>query len=138
MVQPPGGAPTLNLSDALVDTLIAAARRAAPREACGLLVGRGSTVIRAVETANAATSATLYAIPPHEHLAAIRAARADGLDVIGAFHSHPHSAAVPSPTDAAEAFADFIFVIVGLAPTPHVRAWRYDAGNFAEVALVRR
>jgi proteasome lid subunit RPN8/RPN11 len=138
VVQPPGSALTLELNDALVDALIAAARRAAPREACGLLVGTGSSVVRTVETANAAASATLYAIPPDKHLAAIRAARADGLDVIGAFHSHPHSAAVPSATDTAEAFPDFIFVIVGLAPTPHVRAWRFEAGNFAEVALVRR
>jgi proteasome lid subunit RPN8/RPN11 len=128
----------LDLAEALVDQLIAAARRAAPREGCGLLVGTGCRVVRVVETANAASSPTLYAIPPEEHLAAVRAARAEGLDVIGAYHSHPHSTAVPSATDAAEAFADFTFVIVGLVPAPDVRAWRFADGNFAEVALVRR
>jgi proteasome lid subunit RPN8/RPN11 len=138
MSAPGTGGGALALTEALVDQLIAAARRAAPREACGLLVGTGGRVVRVVETANAAESPTLYAIPPEEHLAAIRAARSDGLDVIGAYHSHPHSAAVPSATDAAEAFADFTFVIVGLAPAAHVRAWRFADGNFAEVPLVRR
>jgi proteasome lid subunit RPN8/RPN11 len=126
----------LHLSDTLRAQLVAAARRAAPREACGLLVGTGRRVVRAAETTNAAAAPTKYAIPPDEHFAALRAARRDGLDVIGAFHSHPHSAAVPSATDAAEAFPDFFFVIVGLAPALEVRAWRFERGNFAEVPLV--
>lgn len=129
-------APPLILADDLVARLVDQAGRAAPREACGLLVGRDRRVLRVVPTSNAARSHSRYAIPPEEHFAALRAARADGLDVIGAYHSHPHSAAVPSPTDTAEAFPDFDFLIVGLAPGPHLRAWRLTGGNFAEVGLV--
>ncbi len=46
------------------------------------------------------------------------------------------SVAVPSPTDTAEAFPGFIFVIAGLVPAPHLRAWHLVDGNFAELRLV--
>ena len=50
----------------------------------------------------------------------------------------PASAAQPSPTDAAEAFGDFLFVIVGLgAGPPEVTAWIWADGNFTAVPLVR-
>lgn len=117
--------------------ILAHAKREVPREACGLLVGRDGTVVRAVPTDNADDSPWRYTIPPDQHFAALHAARGDGLAVIGAYHSHPRSAAVPSATDTAEGFADFVFVIAGLAPDAHLRAWQLVAGNFAELRLVR-
>jgi proteasome lid subunit RPN8/RPN11 len=58
--------------------------------------------------------------------------------VIGAYHSHPRSAAAPSATDAAQGFGDFVFVIVGLAAEPpELTAWVWAGGNFAAVPLVR-
>ena len=96
-----------------------------------------SVVTRAVATPNADASATRYSIPPDRHFAAIRDARTAGLDVVGAYHSHPHGRSEPSPTDTAEAFADFVFVIAGLEPRPHVRAWQLLDGNFVELRLVR-
>lgn len=118
--------------------MLAHAERDAPHEACGLLLGVGRAVVRVVATANADGSATRYTIPPEQHFAALRLARAGGLDVVGAYHSHPQGAAEPSPTDAALAFPDFTFVIAGLAPEPHLRAWRFVDGNFVELRLVRR
>lgn len=126
----------LDLSGPLAACLVDEARQAAPREACGLLVGAGRRVVRIVPTANAASSDNRYEIPPEAHFAALRLARRDGLEVLGAYHSHPRSGAVPSPTDAAEAFPHFDFVIVGLVPSPHLRAWRLTGGNFTEVGLV--
>lgn len=132
------GSGPLILREADATALVAMARAGAPCEVCGLLVGREGEVVRIVPTANDAGRPTEYAIPPEAHFAAIRAARAEGLEVIGAFHSHPASAAEPSPRDAATAFPEFVFLIVGLAPRAHLRAWRFADGNFAELALVRR
>jgi proteasome lid subunit RPN8/RPN11 len=94
-------------------------------------------VVRAAATPNADASPRRYTIPPEAHFAVIREARRQALEVIGVYHSHPRGAAVPSPTDAALAFSEFLFVIAALRPTPHLRAWRFDAGNFTEVGLVR-
>jgi proteasome lid subunit RPN8/RPN11 len=58
------------------------------------------------------------------------------LDVIGAYHSHPSSAPVPSQTDIAEANSgsDFLYVIVSLI-ADDVRAYRIDQGVSKPLAL---
>lgn len=122
---------------AVADAILAHVAAVAPLEGCGLLVGRGRDVVRAVPTPNALASPVRYAIPPDAHFAAIRDARHDGLEVVGAFHSHPASPAVPSPTDRDAAFPDFLFVVAALSPAPHLRAWVFEDGNFAELGLVR-
>lgn len=132
----------LRLRQVDANTILRLARAGAPREVCGLLVGRGRTVERLVETPNAAERDCEYAIPPEAHFAALRAARGDGLAIIGAYHSHPASAARPSARDAATAFEHFVFLIAGLGPATGpddaaLRAWVYRDGNFTEVAIVR-
>ncbi|MDP1568608.1 MAG: M67 family metallopeptidase [Vicinamibacterales bacterium] len=123
----------------MLDGILAHARRARPDECCGLLIGRAHDVRGFHEARNTAASPrTRYTINPEDHFAAIRAARAAGLEVVGAYHSHPASEAVPSATDRAEAFPHFLFVIVSLAgPSPVVCGWTLLEGNFAPVRLVR-
>lgn len=116
--------------------MLAHARAEAPRECCGLLVGKDASIIRSVRARNSANTATRYLIEPEDHFAAIRAARAEGLEIVGAYHSHPSSAPVPSPTDIAEADsgADFLYVIVSLA-NDEVRAYRINEGVCKPLAL---
>ena len=61
-----------------------------------------------------------------------------GRRVVGAYHSHPRSAAIPSPTDRREAHPDFVYVIVSLADprTPDVRGYRLLGEELVEVPLV--
>jgi proteasome lid subunit RPN8/RPN11 len=127
----------LAVPGAVLDDILAHAAAVAPDEACGLLVGRGDAVTRSARARNATPSPTRYQVDPADHFAAVRGARAEGLEVIGGYHSHPASAAAPSPTDRTHAFAGFVFLIAGLRPAPHVRAWVLVDGNFAERPLVR-
>ncbi len=133
----------VNIPATVVAAMLAHAERDAPLEACGLLLGarpasvRVVRVVRVVPTANAEASSTRYSIPTEQHFSVLRLARAEGLEVVGAYHSHPRGTPVPSATDRAEAFPDFVFVIAGLAPVPHVQAWHLVGGNFAELSLVR-
>lgn len=127
----------VRLPAAAAAAILAHARHDAPLEACGLLVGRAGEVVRVAPTVNQDASPVRYAIPPEQHLAVLREARRDGLQVIGAYHSHPRGSAVPSAADRAEGFADFVFVIAGGEPDPHLRAWQLVAGNFVELRLVR-
>ena len=116
--------------------MLAHAREDAPRECCGLLVGKGNSIVRSVRARNVDAKATRYLIDPEDHFAAIRGARAEALEVVGAYHSHPSSAPVPSPTDIAEANSgsDFLYVIVSLV-NDEVRAYRIEAGRFEPLAL---
>jgi len=80
----------------------------APRERCGLLLGRGETIIRADETKNVSpTPETHFEIDPAALLAAHRNARLPRrLEVLGYFHTHLSGGCEPSATDAALAAPD--------------------------------
>lgn len=120
------------------DCIVAHCMAALPHEGCGLLVGElDGTVLDAIGTRNAAASALVYEIDPSEHLAADRAARERGLEVIGAFHSHTHTDAWPSPTDAERAVdPTWHWVIVSLRhPDPMVRSFRIASGAIGEESV---
>lgn len=85
--------------------IIAAA--ATPNEACGLLLGTSSHITKAEPTANVAHDpARHFEIDPAALIAAHRAARDGGPQIVGYFHSHPNGLARPSATDAASASGD--------------------------------
>lgn len=124
---------------AALDRLVAHAREALPDECCGLLVGSGDSVEEAVPARNVRASPTRYEVDPADHFAVIRRVRREGRDIVGAYHSHPSTAAVPSPTDVAEAYDDtLLYVIVSLRDPqrPDVRGFRIAAGHVREVPLV--
>jgi proteasome lid subunit RPN8/RPN11 len=129
----------VRLPDAVAAGIIAHARQTSPAECCGLLIGSLTDIGEAVPATNIADDPRRrYVIDPRDHLRAIRSARQRDLEVIGAYHSHPRSAPIPSETDAAQAFGEFLWVIVGLeADPPEICAWRWADGNFVPVALVR-
>ena len=122
----------------VLDAVVAHARAEAPRECCGLLVSRGPSIIEAVAARNLAESATRFLVDPRDHIDALRSARRRGLEIAGFYHSHPHSAAVPSPTDRDEAsYAGHLYFIVSLAAAvPDMRLFRLVDGNFLELRFV--
>ncbi|MBF9151951.1 M67 family metallopeptidase [Novosphingobium sp. 1Y9A] len=84
-----------------------AAQAALPHEACGLLLGTGTTVELALPAANvAADPAHHFEIAPATLIAAHKTARSGGREIIGYYHSHPNGLARPSATDAASAAHD--------------------------------
>ncbi len=115
--------------------IAAHARRAAPDECCGLLVGTDSRIESSHAASNLRRSSTRYLVDPADHFAAIRSGRKAGLAVVGAYHSHPASAASPSPTDEREATdPEFLYLIVSLV-TAQTRAFRLVDGRMEEVPL---
>lgn len=105
-----------------------------PYEACGLIVGRGTAIVRFVPSDNLAASARVYTIDPKVHLRAEREAEDEGLEVIGVVHSHTHSEAYPSPTDVRQApDPTWHYVIVTLIrETPEFRSFRIVDGEISE------
>ena len=105
----------IRIAASALAAMIEHARRDAPRECCGLLVGDGAIIDEAVATRNVREGTTRYQIDPAEHFALIRRLRGTSRAIVGAYHSHPSSAPVPSPTDASEAHAvDWVHVILSL------------------------
>jgi len=80
--------------------------------------------MEAIPASNGASEpAKRYEISPVDYFAQIRRCRrinetqSENFAVVGAYHSHPRSGPEPSETDTAQAFRDFVFLIVGLGGT---------------------
>src|SRR5580698_606581 len=117
------------------DAMIATCIRALPNEGCGLLVGTLEGLVHdVIASPNVADSAKVYEIDPTVVLGAARRADAEGLEVIGVFHSHTHSDAYPSPTDVAQApDPSWHYVLVSLRDThPTLRSYRIRDGEVDE------
>ena len=108
-------------------------------ERCGLLAGRDRVITHAFPATNASSNpATSYEIAPREIFDRIREMRAAGLELLGIYHSHPHSPNEPSPRDIAQAYypdaAYFILSPSPKAPRP-VRAFAIRDGRVMELQI---
>jgi proteasome lid subunit RPN8/RPN11 len=106
----------LKLSADATETIARHAEATYPDECVGLLLGRlegdEKIVLRALplenrwagqvslaETDNAESRRDRFYLDPRDYLRADREARADGLDIVGCYHSHPDYPATPSERD---------------------------------------
>lgn len=99
-----------------------------PNECCGAMLGRveeDKTVLEAVplENAFAGPQGERYELRPEDLLAADRAARQRGLDLVGIFHSHPDCDAYFSETDLKNSCPWYSFVVLS------VQKGRYHHAN---------
>jgi proteasome lid subunit RPN8/RPN11 len=111
-----------------------------PDEGCGLVGGdlASGTVARCYPTRNVAASAKLYEVDPKQHLRADRDAEANGMVIMGVFHSHTHTDAYPSPTDVAQApDPEWHYILVSLRDShPMVRSYRIVDGLVDEEPVI--
>ena len=111
-----------------------------PLEACGLLAGPKGTSDATVcyPTRNAARSSRVYEVHGLDYRDADDDAEANGLELLGVFHSHTHTDPYPSPTDVAAAlFPQWHYVLVSLRDeAPMTRSYRIVDGKIAEEPVV--
>jgi desampylase len=99
-------------------------------------------IVEAARATNIASNRySRFLIDPKDHIDIRRGARGRGVAVIGFYHSHPRSPAVPSTSDLAEAsYPGHLYLIVSLASQrPAVAIYRLaenGAGNFLQLPLV--
>jgi len=117
------------------DDIVVHARETAPAECCGLLIGTAASIVETARTTNLASDPNRFEMDPGDHIRARREARTRGLDVLGFYHSHPRSPAIPSARDRAEAwYPGYLYLIVSVRAEPaEVRLYRLDPEGFVEV-----
>jgi proteasome lid subunit RPN8/RPN11 len=103
------------------DIMVSHAEATFPNECCGVMVGRTDEagkkqVTGAVPMENAYKGAQedRYELRPEDLLAADKGARAEGLDLIGIFHSHPDCDAYFSKTDLENSCPWYSFVVLSI------------------------
>lgn len=113
----------LTVSEAAWEIIVESARSAYPRECCGVLLGlldpdddnvRTATVAVACRNAHPEERNDRFLIHPGDQLAAQKRARAEGLEVLGFFHSHPDEEAYFSATDLASSWPWYSNVVVSV------------------------
>jgi proteasome lid subunit RPN8/RPN11 len=128
----------VHISRGAAQEISAHAQEALPRECCGVLIGSGSAIVEARRTRNLEESRTRFEVDPKGHIDARREARLRGLEVVGFYHSHPHSEPIPSYTDLAEAsYPDLFHLIVRPLPEKaSLRLFRLEGSRYVEFELV--
>lgn len=136
----PGEIPRLLVPRPLTARLARHAVEGYPHEVCGLLLGRATRattelvgVTRARNRADPGRLRDRYVLEPEDFLHADREARANGLDVVGVWHTHPDHPARPSETDRAAAWPEFSYLILSVARgvVADVTSWRLIDDRFA-------
>lgn len=103
-----------------------------PHECCGAIVGREEGETRVVKDAWPLSNASpegqhrRFAISASDYRGVERRAVAEGLSLIGFYHSHPDGGAEPSAYDLARAWPNldyFIISIINARPS-RVTCWR--------------
>ena len=117
---------TLTIPRPVLDAVLAHARAELPNECCGLLGGSGGCAMAHFPLVNELRSPTAYRSEPRSMLAAMKAMRRGGLELVAIYHSHPASAPVPSQRDRAEnEYGEVAHLLVGFAgPVPEIGVWQ--------------
>jgi proteasome lid subunit RPN8/RPN11 len=114
-----------------------------PNEICGVLLGREAdghkTVTGLLPIENQFKSDEQYhrfLITPQDMLRAERSARAQGVSVVGFYHSHPEAEAIASNYDRDHAWPWYTYIIVSVKQgrADEMRSWtlRDDRSAFDE------
>ena len=125
----------LEVSSAVIETLLTEARAAAPEECCGILLGSCGRIGAASPARNVHQDPLdHFEIDPQALIDAHRSARSGGQQVAGYYHSHPNGLAEPSATDRAMAAADgLVWAIVAAG---RVSFWRSGDAGFEALPYV--
>jgi len=120
------------------ERLLSEARIHPEIECCGMLAGRDGVISTVFPAQNALRSSKAYEIAPAELFAIFRRMRAEALEHLGIYHSHPTGENFPSALDIDWAFyPEAAYLIVSPQPkaTRPIRAFRIREGQAREIDL---
>jgi proteasome lid subunit RPN8/RPN11 len=125
---------TLKLKKSDYEKMLSHCIQGLPNESCGLLAGTISGEVKTVTEiyllTNIDESNEHFSMDPKEQLAALKDARAKGVNIIGNFHSHPESPSRPSEEDKRLAYDSSIeYLILSLMEqdNPVLKAFGIDS-----------
>jgi proteasome lid subunit RPN8/RPN11 len=128
----------LELPQAMVDQVLAHARRDHPDECCGVIAGRGGTATRLFEMTNAERSPTGFVFDSAEWLRVYNDLDDADEDLLVVYHSHTMTEAYPSRTDirwSANTPGTSWLLVSTRSEHDEVRSYRIEDGVVSEEEL---
>ena len=89
----------MEIRDDVIKSVIAQAKKDAPIESCGLLLGKDGQVTENYWMENVDHSSEHFSFAPKDQFAALKYARSKRLKILANWHSHPASPSRPSQED---------------------------------------
>ena len=125
----------LKIEDQPMREMVAHAEATYPNECVGAMIGKIENGVKTVDYAlrleNSAegSQAAYYELKPEHLLKADKAAREQGKDMIGIYHSHPDCDAYFSQTDLKNSCPWYSFVVLSIkqGKFDHANSWLPDA-----------
>jgi proteasome lid subunit RPN8/RPN11 len=138
---------TLHIPQAVQQQMVDHAKAAYPEECCGFMYGedRGTdryiTFVEAVTNQSEDNRKRRFSIAPQAYMQAEQRALAEGVTLLGVYHSHPDHPAEPSEHDRKQAMPFFSYVILSIREG-ELAAWtswqlddQAETAEFAEEAV---
>jgi [CysO sulfur-carrier protein]-S-L-cysteine hydrolase len=129
----------VRIDAALLERIVAHARREFPNECCGMIAVRDGRAVAIHEATNLAASPLRFEVDGREIIRAQDDFEDEGAEMGAIYHSHTRSEPYPSQTDVnfAAGWPGVEWLIVGLRRDgdPTVRSYRIDDGAVAEVEV---
>ncbi len=129
----------MRIDAALLERIVAHARRDFPNECCGMVAVRDGRAVAIHEATNVAASPLRFEVEGREIIRAQDAFEDDGAELGAIYHSHTRSEPYPSQTDLnfAAGWPGVEWLIVGVRRDgePTVRSYRIDDGAIEEVQV---
>ena len=127
----------MTISRQVIEELIEQARRDAPNESCGYLLGErtdeGDVVTENYWMENIDHSPEHFAFAPKDQFAALKYARSKGLKILASWHSHPASPSRPSQEDLRLANDPTIrYAILSLHQGIHLNSFKILGGEVVD------
>ena len=120
------------------DEIIAHARAEAPRECCGVIIGRGGAAEDLRRLTNIYPGVDFYEPEAGELYRLVVDLDESDAELVAIYHSHPVSVAYPSPRDVEYAgWPDSVYLICSLEHPDQldIRAFRIVDGEITELNL---
>ncbi len=117
---------SIRIKKQVVDRIINHAKKDLPNEACGYLAGKEGIITTHFELTNIDKSPEHFTFDPEEQFDVLKKTRANGLDILANYHSHPKTPARPSQEDVKLAYDPNIkYFIISLATdTADIKAFK--------------
>ena len=124
----------LHINQPSLDQMLADAERSFPDECCGFFFGteegdqRFVKEVLVVDNSKEGDKRRRFEIAPKDYLMAEAYAEEKGLLLLGVYHSHPNSPAIPSAYDrmAAQPYFSYIIISVFDGEFSHIRSWQLN------------
>ncbi len=127
----------IHILNQTIDLLLKSAKKFAPLETCGILIGMKNNISSFISITNISTDRSKFIFDPDEYIKALFELENSDVQQLGIYHSHPFGPSYPSETDLSENISDGQVQII-ISPEANkwvIKTFQIFGYNFTEIKI---